>query len=77
MALRDLQESFGLALQGDILVLLVNPIFYAALNGERLIVSHLCGVLWLYIVVDGDNQQFMLCIKFAYVFSSSCEVQIL
>lgn len=57
--------------------MLVNPDFYAALNGERLIVSHLCGVLGLYTVVDGDNQQFMLCIKFAYVFSSSCEVQIL
>lgn len=44
---------------------------------ERHIVSHLLGELWLYIVVDGDNQQFMLCIKFAYVLSSSCEIQIL
>lgn len=47
------------------------------MKGERLVISHLRSVLWLYIVVDGDNQQFMLCIKFAYVFSSSCEVQIL
>lgn len=44
---------------------------------ERPVVSHLHGVLWLYIVVDGDDQPFMLCIKFACVFSSSCEVQIL
>lgn len=44
---------------------------------ERHVVSHLLGELCLYIVVDGDNQQFMLCIKFAYVFSSSCEIQIL
>lgn len=46
------------------------------MKGERLVIFHLHGVLWLY-VADGDNQQFMLCIRFAYVFSSSCEVQIL
>lgn len=44
------------------------------MNNERLVVSYSYGVLWLYVVVDGDNQQFMLCIKFAYVFSSSCEI---
>lgn len=47
------------------------------MNIERLVISYLHGVLWLYVVVDGDNQQFMLCIIFAYVFSSSCEIQIL
>lgn len=41
------------------------------MNIERLVISYLRGVLWLYVAVDGDNQQFMLCIKFAYVFSSN------